>query len=136
MSTWLPAALLSLLSFGFWGFSTKLSMLYIDSRSALIYQTVGVAIVGVITLSLMNFKPATDFKGLGFAILTGACYAVGCFFYFVAADKGKINTVVTLTALYPFITIALGYWFLKESISGRQCLGIVLAFVAIVLMSV
>ena len=136
MTNWLPATLLSLFSFGLWGLFTKLAVVHIDSKSALIYQTIGVVIIGIIALGSMNFKPATDTKGLSYAILTGAAYGIGCLFYFVAASKGKIITVVTLTALYPFITIVLAYFLLQEAVNLRQCCGIVLAMIAIVMMSV
>jgi transporter family protein len=135
MIAWFPATLLSLFSFGLWGFFTKLSVLRIDSQSALIYQTLGVVLVGVISLSMLNFKPATDLKGFGYAVLTGIAYAVGCWFYFIAASKGKIITVVTLTALYPLVTILLAYLLLKETVNLKQGFGIGLAFIAILLMS-
>ncbi|EKD72447.1 MAG: hypothetical protein ACD_45C00675G0011 [uncultured bacterium] len=136
MTSWLPATLLSLLSFGLWGLFTKLAVVHIDSKSALIYQTLGVVIIGMITLNMANYKPAMDTKGLIYGILTGAAYGVGCLFYFIAASKGKIMTVVTLTALYPLITILLAYLLLKETISLKQWLGIGLALVSILLMSV
>lgn len=132
---WLSAAFISLLSFGAWGFFTKLSVLHIDAKSALIYQTLGVMIIGLVTLGLMNFKPASDVKGFSYAVLTGITYGVGCLFYFIAASKGKIITVVTLTALYPLVTILLAYLLLQESVSAKQCAGVVLALVAIFLMS-
>ncbi len=135
MTNWLPAAFLALLSFGLWGLFTKLAVVHIDSRSALIYQTLGVVVIGLIALSMVNFKPATDTKGLIYAVLTGAAYGVGCLFYFVAASKGKIITVVTLTALYPLVTIVLAYLLLKEAVTLKQWLGIMLAMVSILLMS-
>jgi transporter family protein len=135
MSSWLPAALMSLFSFGLWGLFTKLAVNHIDSKSALIYQTIGVVLIGVITLSTINFKPAADTKGLSFAVLTGIAYGIGCLFYFIAASKGKIITIVTLTALYPLVTILLAFILLKEGINPKQCFGILLAFIAIVLMS-
>lgn len=135
MTNWFTASLLSLFSFGLWGLFTKLAVVHIDSKSALIFQTLGVAIIGVILLGSMNFKVGTDGKGISYALLTGAAYGIGCLFYFIAASKGKIITVVTLTALYPLITVVLAYIFLKEAVSVRQCCGIGLALVAIVLMS-
>jgi transporter family protein len=132
---WISAACVSLLSFGMWGFLTKLTVLHIDSKSALVYQTIGVVLIGLTMLTLINFKPATDAKGATYAILTGIAYGIGCLFYFVAASKGKIITVVTLTALYPLITIILAYLILKETVSIKQCLGIALALISIILMS-
>ncbi len=136
MTGWLPATFLSLFSFGLWGLFTKLTVIHIDSRSALIYQTIGVIAIGIITLSMVNFKPATDTKGLTYAVLTGVAYGIGCLFYFMAASKGKIVTVVTLTALYPLITIILAFLLLKEAVSFRQWLGIFLAIASILLMSI
>lgn len=135
MTTWLSSAFIALFSFGLWGFFTKLSVLHIDSKSALTFQTLGVVIIGIITLSLLNFKPATDTKGICYALLTGLAYGIGCLFYFVAASKGKIITVVTLTALYPIVTILLAYALLKEGVTAKQWLGVLVAMVAIVLMS-
>lgn len=135
MNHWLLPSLIALLSFGLWGLFTKLSVIHIDSRSALIYQTLGVAIISLIILTTMNFKVQTDTKGIMYALLTGLAYGVGCLFYFIAASKGKIITVVTLTALYPFVTIVLAYFLLKEGVTIKQGAGIVLAIGAIILMS-
>jgi transporter family protein len=135
MTQWLPSAILALFSFGLWGLFSKLALTHIDSKSALIFQTAGVLIVGIITLGMLNFKPATDLKGLSFGLLTGLAYGVGCLFYLIAADKGKIVTVVTLTALYPLVTILLSYLILQETINMKQMLGILFALLAIYLMS-
>ena len=135
MTGWLTPTFFSLISFGLWGLFTKLTILHIDSKSALIFQTVGVLVVGLITLSLVNFKPATDLKGLSFGLLTGAAYSIGCLFYFVAADRGKITTIVTVTALYPLITILLSFLLLHESINLKQGLGILLAILAMYLLA-
>lgn len=136
MTGWLPTALLSLFSFGLWGLFSKLSLNYIDSRSALIFQTVGVLLIGVfVFFGTNNFKMATDSKGLGFALLTGIAYSLGCLLYLIAADKGKISTVVTLTALYPLVTLLLSYIFLREDINLKQCIGILFALVAIYFMA-
>ena len=135
MTQWLPAALISLISFGLWGFFTKLAIVYIDSKSALIFQTAGVMVIGFIALTALDYKPATDIRGLSFGLLTGLAYGIGCLFYFIAADKGKISTVVTLTALYPIVTILLSCWLLREGIQPKQLLGILLAIFSIYLMS-
>jgi len=135
MSEWLPAAVLALFSFGCWGFFSKLAIIYIDAKSALVFQTVGVLMIGIIILSSLHFKPATDIKGLGFGLLTGMAYGIGCLFYLIAADRGKVTTIVTLTALYPLVTIVLSYLFLQETINMKQFIGIIFALIAIILMS-
>ncbi len=134
MQGWLTPSLMALFSFGLWGLFTKLSVDFIDFKSAIIYQTIGVIIVGVISLTMVDFKPATASKGVFYAVLTGLCYALGCLFYFIAASRGKLMTGVTLTALYPLITILLSYFLFQETISLKKCCGIMLAFSAIFLM--
>jgi transporter family protein len=136
MTNWLSASMIALCSFGLWGLFTKLSVEYIDFKRALIYQTLGVMIVGLISLGLIGFKPEASGKGFGFALLTGVAYGIGCLFYFLAASKGKIITVVTLTALYPMVTIVLAYFILQETITLKQIIGIGLAIFSILLMSV
>lgn len=135
MLNWLPASIFALTSFGLWGLFTKLSVEYIDFKSALIYQTLGVVLVGLIGLKLVAFKPEMSSKGFLFSCLTGIAYAVGCLFYFMAASRGKIITVVTLTALYPIVTILLAYFLLHESVSLKQVFGIILGCIAILLLS-
>ncbi|HVY53153.1 MAG TPA: EamA family transporter, partial [Gammaproteobacteria bacterium] len=80
-------------------------------------------------------KPVFDAKGISYSILTGITYGIGCLFYFIAASRGKIINVVTLTALYPLVTILLAFLLLKESIALKQAVGIFLALIAIILMS-
>lgn len=134
MINWFSSSIIALISFGVWGVFTKLAVDHIDFKSAIIYQTLGVIIVGIIGLSLVDFKPATDSKGILFAILTGLFYSLGCLFYFIAASKGRLMTVVTLTALYPLVTIILSHYIFKEVISIKKIIGICLAFFAIFLM--
>jgi bacterial/archaeal transporter family protein len=132
---WLPAAIVSLLCFGLWGFFSKLTINFIDARSALVYQSLGVTIIGFIALIMLQFKPAAAPKGITYGLLTGITYGIGCLFFFIAADRGKVTTVVTMTALYPLVTIFLAYLLLHEAINMRQGAGIVLALIALYLMS-
>ena len=130
---WLYPAILSLISFGLWGLFSKLTVNHIDSKSAFLYQTIGVVIIGLIAWWNMGFKAMPDGKGMTFGILTGIAYGLGCLFYFMAASRGNITSVVTMTALYPLVTILLAFFFLHEGINLRQGLGIIFALVAMVL---
>lgn len=132
---WLPAAILSLLCFGLWGFFAKMAVTYIDAKSALFYQALGIALIGVITLALLKFKPGIEIKGVSFAALSGIVNGVGLLLYLVAADKGRITQVVTITGLYPLITIFLAFMILHEGINLKQGAGILMALAAIYLLS-
>ena len=58
---------------------------------------------------------------------------LGTLFFFAAASRGKISVVVSMTALYPIITIILAAIFLHEPITVQQVLGMLCAVAAIVL---
>jgi transporter family protein len=51
----------------------------------------------------------------------------------MAASRGKIGVVVSITALYPLITILLAFFFLKEPLTFKQLLGMFFSLVAILL---
>ena len=134
MTAWLPPALFALLNFGLWGFFSKITVMNIDSKSALFFQSVGVFVIGIVALMLMDFKPATEWKGLTFGVLTGLCSGIGSLFFLIAVDKGKSSTIVTLTSLYPVITILLSYVILREGFHLKQTLGIVFALLSLYLL--
>ncbi|MBK9924074.1 MAG: DMT family transporter [Anaerolineales bacterium] len=68
-----------------------------------------------------------------FCILNGVIDIMGNAFYVLATHTGRIDVAAVLGALYPASTVLLAWIFLKEKISVVQGMGIVLAFIAIVL---
>ena len=133
MDNWFLAAILALIIYGFWGFFPKIAVSYINPQSALVFEVAGALIVGLFVLGLSGFQPQTHPKGVIFALLTGIAGMVGTLFYFAAASKGKIAVVVSMTALYPLITIILAALILREPITLKQVCGMLFALVAIVL---
>jgi transporter family protein len=135
MSSWLPPAMLAMLCFGLWGFFPKLAVVYLDPRSALIYQTMGGLLVGLLVLVSLKFAPAFHPRGVLFAVLTGMAGVAGTLCFFAAAERGRISLVVSLTALYPLITIVLAGLFLKEPLTVKHLAGMICAILAILLLS-
>lgn len=136
MPSWLVSALFALFFFGLWGFFSKLALGHLSAKAALVLQTIGVVIISLFMLKGMDYRDFWHAKSTHFGILTGVSYGLGCLFYLFAADKGKLVTVVTLTALYPLVTIFCSLIWLNEVITLRQYLGIALALSAIVIMSI
>ena len=130
---WFIFALLALVMWGLWGFFPKLATLHITPKSAIVYEVLGSMIVGVVIFSLIKFQPETQRTGILFAVLTGITATLGTFFFLYAVTLGKASVVVTITALYPLITILLTYLVLKEPITMVQGVGMVLALIAMVL---
>jgi len=136
MKVWLLPAFLAFVLWGIWGFIPKLTTQYISPTSAIIFEVVGGMIVGILVLFLVGFKPEIHSKGIGLAVSTGILGLLGALCYLIAVSKGKVSVVVTVTALYPIVSIGLAYVILKEPISLKEGLGIILAFIAIILFSV
>lgn len=135
MTDWFLFALIALLMYGLWGFFPKVAIKYISPKSILIYEVVGGLIIGLIVLFYIGFKPEIHTKGITFAILTGIAGAIGTLFFFFALLRGKLSVVVTMTALYPVVTILLAFIILQEPVTLKQGIGIIFALVAIVLLS-
>ncbi len=133
MGNGMTAAIIALLLFGLWGFFPKLAMNYISPGSAIIYEVAGIMVVGLLALALVGFRPEVHPKGILFAVLTGVTGLLGTLFYFYAVRNAKVSVVVSLTALYPLITIFLALIVLREPISLRQLLAIILAMASLVL---
>ena len=135
MNSWFFWTILAMVTFGAWGFFPKLAINYINPQSALIYQVIGGLLVGIVGLAMLNFKPEMHPLGILFAFLTGITGVLGTFFYYLAASRGQISIVVSLTALYPLITIMLAIVFLHETLIMKQVIGLCFAIAAIILLA-
>ncbi|MEW6520217.1 MAG: EamA family transporter [Thermodesulfobacteriota bacterium] len=135
MENWLLSALLAMIIYGFWGFFPKIAVTYISPQSALVYEVGGAMLVGLLTLFFIRFQLQFHPTGSLFAVLTGIAGMIGTLFFFAAAQKGKIAIVVGLTALYPLITVILAVIFLREPLTLKQVMGLILACGAILLLS-
>jgi len=136
MSDWFIYSIIALLVWGVAGFLAKYTTNQIDPKSVLFYQILGMIIIGIIVLFLLGFKPATDKAGISLSILRGLLLAGGTLLFLIAIDKGKASVVITITALYPLITIALATTILREPITFKEGLGIIFALLAMVLFAV
>jgi transporter family protein len=74
--------------------------------------------------------------GIGWAFLTGILGGTGNIAFFRAlVSGGQASIVVPVTALFPLVTVILALTFLRERLGRAQIAGLVLALVAIYLLS-
>lgn len=133
MNSWFLPALLTFVCWGIWAFIPKITTRYIHPMSAVIFETVGVIIAGFTVLVFVNFRPEIHPKGVGLGILTGLLGIAGALGFLFAVKSGKVSVVAMFTAMYPLVTLLLGYLILKEPITLKEGLGMLCAIAAIVL---
>jgi transporter family protein len=128
-------AALTVLTWGLWGVFSKLAANVTKPRQALLFQTVGVLAFAAVVLVMERFHVEWHAAGFTWAALGGFFAFIGFLTFFAALDKGNTSTVVTLSALYPVVTILISIAFLHERLTHRQGIGIVLALIASALLA-
>ncbi len=135
MERWLAGAFIALFCWGFWAFLPKLAVRHISALSSVFYESVGVMVIGAVSLLIAGRNLESDPRGVIPAVLTGIFGGIGLYFYFAAAKQGPIAVVSAFTALYPVVTVIMAALFLGERLYWTQVLGIVLAVAAACLLS-
>ena len=135
MKEWLLPTFGTIVFWGLWGFIPKITTKYISPKSAIVFETLGGIILGIVILISLKFKPDIHPKGVLLAVLTGLLGFAGALCFLYAALKGPISLIAVLSALSPIITVVLAMFFLNETITIKQGLGIVLGLGAVVLIA-
>lgn len=134
MREWTVFSVCAFLFYGFWAFFPRLARNYVNLPSVLFFEILGAMSVCVTLLFWWRFQLQTKPLGILFGVLTGVCGALGAVCFLQALLRGKASVVVTVTALYPLVTVVLAYLFLEEPLTPRQWLGIGLAILAMILL--
>ncbi|RLB95734.1 MAG: hypothetical protein DRH90_25245 [Deltaproteobacteria bacterium] len=135
MKEWLLPTFGAFVLWGLWSFIPKITTKYISPKSAILFEVLGGIIFAIIVLISLQFKPDFHPKGALLAISTGILGFAGALCFLYAASKGPISLVAVLSALYPIIAIVLAMFFLNETITIKQGLGIVLGIGAMILLT-
>jgi bacterial/archaeal transporter family protein len=134
-STWLVYALLCIIWWGIWGFLSKLGSDRISPQQLQILFTIGILPSSLVAWAQLGFKVETDLRGAIYGILNGVFTGLGMLAYYAALSEGKAAVVGPFTALFPLLTVALAFAFLRERINRIQFVGMLLALAAIIILS-
>lgn len=95
----------------------------------------GAFITAFVVLVSLGFSVETNIRGIGFALIAGLLGSLGGLSFVHSVSRGKASVVITMTALYPVVTVILSFLILRETITLRQGVGIVFALIAMLLLS-
>lgn len=122
---------------GIWAVLVKISSTRMGHwPSVLIYTLFSVVTVAVLFFSLGQNLKQVDIPGALIAGLAGILGGLALVLFQKAVSCGPVSTSTALTALYPVFAIVFGVFFLKESLSSLNIIGVFLAIAAGILISI
>ncbi len=132
---WLIFSILTVILWGFWGFFIKLASSQLGWHQVFIVTSSITFVFSLLTY--VSIKPSAEvgFQGASYALVAGVLGAFALIFFNMAIKEGNAIVVVPVTSLYPVVTVVLSYLILSEKLTFTKGLGIILALIAIVLVS-
>ncbi len=133
---WVVTAILALLFWGGWGFFQKLATNLMPPKSVYLFTVSGAFITAFLVLISLHFSVEVNPKGMSFALIAGLLGSIGGLCFVHSVSRGKASVVITMTALYPLVTIILSFLFLRETFTLKQGVGIVFALLAMLFLAI
>jgi len=133
---WLFYAIITALTWGVWG-----ALIEIPQKAGfpatLGYSVWALTMVpyAIVALMIIKFKLDRDFKSVLYGMIIGLTGAGGQILLFQALFEGPAYIIFPVVSLFPVITILLSLTILKEKSNKLGWTGIILALVAIFLLS-
>ena len=132
---WFPPAVGALLLWGAWGLFQKLATNEMPLKNVYLTGILAAVTAGLAMLLTGGVPRGFTASGTLFAFLAGITSALAVLLFLIAVSRGNASVVITLTALYPLVTIILSFIVLHEEIGVRQSIGIALALLSMVLLA-
>ncbi|MGI8605518.1 MAG: DMT family transporter [Verrucomicrobiales bacterium] len=138
MPAWLTWTLIALLSWGVWAVLSKGLGDALTPEQSQALSTLGMLPI-LVPLAFSKRAPlrGTSHRGVVLALVGGIVTCLGNVAYYSILARGeKVATAVSLTALYPLVTILLAVLVLRERLNSVQIAGVALSLVAIWLFNI
>jgi drug/metabolite transporter (DMT)-like permease len=85
---------------------------------------------GAIVLAARQFKPM-DLTGVAWGLGAGVVDSSGSALFILATQRGRLDTAVVISSLYPAVTVLLARLFLREHFSRWRFAGLLAALLAV-----
>lgn len=133
---WLIFSAIALILWGITGVTQKLSTNHISSQLSFIwfaYAMIGISAVLALVVPIHYHTQSVIFW---LAVAGGTLNGLGALTSFSALESGgKASVVISLVSLYPLLTVAIAVTLMHEKLTASQGVGIVLAIIAGILLS-
>jgi transporter family protein len=125
--------LIALLGWGIWGYWAKVITKNMNMTLMIFFASLAPAIL--ITLYTIATTQIRFDRFAGSALLLGLISGIATISFYLALSKGPASVVLPFTGLYFVVPAILGFIFLKEPINPTHLIGIILAAIAIIFLS-
>lgn len=127
-----------MVSWGVGSFLAKLATNRIGGKSV-VWDLLGY-IPATLVYGLILFRVkdllVSDRIGILLAVCAGVVGSFGGIWFYILLSRKDASVIVPLTALYPALTAILAFLFLHESLTWTKIIGIILATLAVFLLSI
>lgn len=136
-SSWMLLSIATVLLWGVWGLESKIVVDRISPWMNQVLFSVGLLPILAWMPFWKNLRHTTGDPRMGalHGLLTGIFGGIGNLTMYLALARGKAAIVVPLVGLAPLVTVILALIFLRERVNRAQAIGLVLAIIAIYLLS-
>ena len=127
---------MALVFWGITGITQKLATNRISSALSFVWFAYAMIAISAVLAVLVPIHWHMTAKIAAAAVVGGTLNGLGAFTSFRALESGgKASVVISLIALYPLVTVALAVTVLHEHLTSTQGIGVAIAVVAAVLLS-
>lgn len=136
LSPWLLMALIPIVLWGICGLMQKMATNHISGQASAIWFLVAFLPVATVILVVDPLPSRIPFETWVVAAAIGFMLALGNLTVLLAfASGGKASIITPLAGLYPLVSLPIAIVGFGERIGWRECLGILLALTAVVMLS-
>lgn len=133
---WVQITIVSLFLWGFWAFFAKLAGSEIPWNQAIVFSAVGTVITAGMVYGVMRPSLTLAKAGSVYALISGLLAGIGLILFYTAFSMGgPASLIVPITGLYPAIAVIVSRIVLREPLTKFHILGLILALVAILLLT-